>query len=182
MSTNRNDTALGRFISLILRHQPDAAGISLDGNGWADVAELLAGMSRSGKSIDMATLERIVSSDTKQRYSFNADYTKIRANQGHSISVDVELTQCTPPNPLYHGTASRFLDSIRVEGITKQSRQYVHLTEDMQTARNVGSRYGSPVLLSIDTTAMLRDGHIFYLSANNVWNCSEVPWQYIAIV
>jgi len=179
---SKNDVELGRFISLVLRHTPSAAGIQLDENGWAEVNELLAGANRARKWIDMETLERIVRENNKQRYSFNEDHTKIRANQGHSIQVDVELKAQIPPDTLYHGTATRFLDSIRQQGLTKQNRQHVHLSADATTATNVGSRHGKPVVLSVNAAAMVADGYTFYLSENGVWLCDAVPWEYICML
>ena len=178
MPQSGNDVKLGRFLSLLLRHEPGAAGITLDENGWADVEELLAGVRRTGRQIDMDTLERIVRENNKQRYSFNEDHTKIRANQGHSIQVDVELKEAKPPQYLFHGTASRFLPAIQREGIRKMDRQYVHLSSDFQTALSVGRRHGSPVVLTVDASAMARDGVTFYLSANGVWQCEYVAPKY----
>ena len=178
MPQSANDIKLGKFLSLVLRHEPGAAGITLDKNGWADVEELLAGVRRTGRQIDMDTLERIVRENNKQRYSFNEDHTKIRANQGHSIQVDVELKEAAPPQYLFHGTASRFLPAIQREGIRKMDRQYVHLSADYQTALSVGRRHGSPVVLTVDASAMARDGVTFYLSANGVWQCEYVSPKY----
>ena len=177
---NQNDIKLGRFLSLVLRHDPAAAGITLDENGWATVEDLLTGVRAAGWKIDQATLERIVQENNKKRYNFNGDSTKIRANQGHSVEVDVELQERQPPDVLYHGTATRFLDSIRQSGLTRQSRRHVHLSAEMATAANVGSRHGKPVVLRVDASAMARDGHIFWLSENGVWLCETVPWQYIS--
>lgn len=179
MQQSKKDIELGRFLSLVLRHQPSAAGIRLDANGWADVGQLLAGCRRAGKKIDMDTLERIVKDNNKQRYSFNEDRTKIRANQGHSVAVDVELKECVPPDVLYHGTASHVVASIRSEGIRKGSRQHVHLSKDKETALQVGRRHGMPVLLPVDAAAMVRDGHKFYISENGVWLCDHVPPEYV---
>lgn len=179
MGQSQNDVALGRFLSLVLRHNPSAAFLTLDPHGWADVDDLIAGCCRAGKSIDRETLERIVRENEKKRYSFNEDHTKIRANQGHSIQVDLEFVSQTPPDRLYHGTASRFLDSIRREGITRQSRQYVHLSRDEATAQQVGSRHGNPVVLTIDAARMHDDGYEFFLAQNGVWLCHEVPWRYV---
>ena len=151
---------LGRFLSLVLRHNPGAAGISLDGHGWADVEELLAGVNRTGRRIDKNTLERIVRENNKQRYAFNEDHTKIRANQGHSLQVDVELKPTKPPRYLYHGTASRFLPKIQREGIRSMSR------------------HGIPVVLTVDARAMAEDGILFYRSENGVWLCEEVAPRY----
>ncbi|MCI9352837.1 MAG: RNA 2'-phosphotransferase [Lawsonibacter sp.] len=178
MEQSNSDIKLGRFLSLVLRHDPSAAGISLDGHGWADVKELLAGVSRTGRKIDMDTLERIVRENNKQRYSFNEDHTRIRANQGHSLSVDVELREETPPQYLYHGTATRFFPAIQREGIRKMSRQYVHLSGDFQTAMAVGRRHGSPVVITVDAQAMARDGVGFYRSENGVWLCEHVEPKY----
>lgn len=179
MPKKDNDIALGRFLSLVLRHQPQAAGITLDEHGWADVDALLVGVCKSGRKIDREKLEQIVRDNNKQRYSFNADGTKIRANQGHSLSVDVELIRQMPPEILYHGTASRFLPSIQQQGITRQSRQYVHLSAELNTAWSVGRRHGKPIVLVLNAAAMAQDDIPFYLSANHIWLCPSVPWQYI---
>ena len=180
MPQSGNDIKLGKFLSLVLRHEPGAAGITLDENGWADVEALLSGVRRTGRQIDRDTLERIVRENNKQRYSFNDDHTKIRANQGHSIQVDVELKEAEPPQYLFHGTASRFLPAIRREGIRKMDRQYVHLSADFQTAVAVGRRHGAPVVLTVDAAAMARDGVTFWLSENGVWLCEYVSPKYIA--
>lgn len=147
MEQSEKDSRLGRFLSLVLRHNPSAAGITLDKNGWADVEQLLLGAQHNGWDINRQTLERIVRENNKSRYSFNEDQTKIRANQGHSLAVDVELKAQTPPDILYHGTATRFLASIMENGLTRQSRQHVHLSANAQTAANVGTRHGKPVIL-----------------------------------
>jgi len=181
MEQSKNDIRLGRFISLVLRHDPSAAGIILDANGWSEVDELLSGMNARGHKIDMETLERIVRENNKSRYSFNDNHTKIRANQGHSIDVDVGIKQCDPPPVLYHGTAARFLDSIKKQGITRQQRHHVHLSADIDTATAVGKRHGKPVVLQIDALAMSKDGYKFFLSKNGVWLCEQVPWKYIMI-
>ena len=178
MKESNSDVKLGRFLSLVLRHDPGAAGITLDEHGWADVEQLLAGVNRTGRKIDLPTLERIVRENNKQRYSFSGDRTKIRANQGHSIPVDVELKGAEPPKYLYHGTASRFLPSIRAEGVRKMSRQYVHLSGDFETAVAVGKRHGAPVVITIDAEAMARDGITFYRSENGVWLCEHVEPKY----
>ena len=182
MEQNKHDIKLGRFLSLVLRHNPDAAGITLDEHGWADVAELLDGVRGTGRQIDMGTLERIVRENNKQRYAFNADHTKIRANQGHSIQVDVELREAKPPRYLYHGTAERFLPAIQTEGIRKMNRQHVHLSADYRTALAVGRRHGTPVVLRVDAEAMSRTGAAFYRSENGVWLCEYVPSKYFTVV
>lgn len=178
MAQSENDVRLGRFLSLVLRHDPSAAGVTLDAHGWADVGELLSGVRRTGRQIDMDTLERIVRENNKRRYAFNEDHTKIRANQGHSIPVDVGLKEEMPPRRLYHGTAELFLPSILREGIRKMNRQFVHLSADYQTAVEVGRRHGTPTVIVIDAEAMVRDGAAFYLSENGVWLCNHVAPEY----
>ena len=178
MEQSNSDVKLGRFLSLVLRHDPGAAGITLDEHGWADVNELLAGVNRTGRRIDLPTLERIVRENNKRRYAFSEDHTKIRANQGHSIPVDVELKEEKPPQYLYHGTATRFLPAIQGEGIRRMGRQYVHLSGDFETAMAVGKRHGIPVVITIDAAAMARDGVTFYRSENGVWLCEHVPARY----
>ena len=164
-----NTEKLSKFISLILRHKPEEIGIALDSHGWAKVEELINGINNSGRIIDMETLEEIVRTDNKKRYSFNADKTLIRANQGHSIKVDVEFKELEPPSTLYHGTATKSIASIKTQGIKSMSRLYVHLSKDFETAKQVGSRQGKGVVLLIDTKRMYEDGIKFYLSENGVW-------------
>ena len=173
---------LSVFISLVLRHKPDAAQITLDEHGWANVEELLAGMNNTGRKIDMEILEEIVATDSKQRYSFNQDKTLIRANQGHSIAVDVELKEQVPPEFLYHGTATRFLDDIMKEGLKPMSRLYVHLSKDIETGFKVGKRHGNPVVLKICSGEMYRDGYKFYLSENGVWLTKKVDVKYFEVM
>lgn len=170
---------LSVFISLILRHKPDAAGIELDEHGWANVEELIEGTKSSGRKIDMDILEEIVASDEKGRYSFNEDKSLIRANQGHSVPVDVELREQEPPEFLYHGTAERFLENIQTEGLKPMSRLYVHLSEDIETATKVGKRHGEPVILQVYSGEMFKEGNKFYLSANGVWLTKFVPAKYL---
>ncbi len=175
---SEGDIKLGRFLSLVLRHNPQAAGIALDEHGWADVEALIAGVRRTGRQIDRETLARIVAQNNKQRYAYNEDHTKIRANQGHSLAVDVELKQEIPPARLYHGTAARFLSAIQTGGIQKMKRQHVHLSSDFETAVQVGKRHGMPAVITIDAAAMARDGYRFYCAENGVWLCGQVPAKY----
>ena len=170
---------LSIFISLILRHRPEEIGITLDEHGWANVKELIAGINNAGRKIDMKTLEEIVRTDNKGRYSFNENKTLIRANQGHSIPVDIEFKEVAPPNVLYHGTATKSLDSIKQQGIKSMSRLYVHLYKDLETAIKVGDRHGKCVVLVIDTKKMSDDGIKFYLSENGVWLTKYIDWQYV---
>lgn len=173
-----NEKDVSKFISLILRHKPDTIGISLDEHGWANVDELIAGISKT-QQFDMATLEKIVDTDDKGRYSFNLDKTLIRANQGHSIPVDVELEKKIPPDVLWHGTGQKYVESIDNIGLIPKSRLYVHLSGDYDTAKKVGSRHGGPVLYEVNAKAMDEDGFDFYQSVNGVWLCREVPVKYI---
>lgn len=170
-----------RFISLILRHKPSEIGIELDEHGWANVAELIEGINKK-QPFDMAQLEEIVASDDKQRYSFNEDKTLIRANQGHSIPVDVELKESLPPDILYHGTGEKYVSSINDMGLIPKSRLYVHLSKDMETAVNVGKRHGKPVIYVVDSKKMASDGYKFYLSVNNVWLTKKVPVEYLRMI
>ena len=172
-----NDST-SKFISLILRHKPETIGITLDEHGWANVSELIEGIGRT-RSFDMEALEEIVETDEKMRYSFNEDKTLIRANQGHSIPVDVELEQKTPPEFLWHGTGRKYVESIEAQGLIPKSRLYVHLSSDYETAVNVGSRHGAPVVYKVLTGQMERDGYAFFLSKNGVWLTKEVPVKYL---
>ena len=170
---------LSVFISLVLRHKPDAAGITLDEHGWANVEELIGGINSTGRKMDMKILEEIVRTDCKQRYSFNEDKTLIRANQGHSVPVDVELKEKKPPEFLYHGTADRFIKAIMEEGLKPMSRLYVHLSKDIETANKVGKRHWKPVIMKVYSGQMYQDGIKFYLSENGVWLVSKVDAKYI---
>jgi len=167
-----------KFISLILRHKPETIGITLDEHGWANVDELIVGISRTHE-INREILEEIVRTDNKQRYSFNEDKTLIRANQGHSIPVDVELEEVEPPKYLYHGTGEKFRESIDADGLKPKSRLYVHLSEDIETATKVGSRHGKPVVYRVFAGWMHKNGFRFYRSVNGVWLTKDVPTKYI---
>ncbi len=167
-----------KFISLILRHKPEEIGITLDEHGWANVDELIAGIAKT-QPFDMSILEEIVRTDEKQRYSFNEDKTLIRANQGHSVPVDVELEQTTPPEILYHGTGEKYSASIEKQGLIPKSRLYVHLSSDYDTAVKVGTRHGKPVVYIVDAGEMQKNGYAFYLSVNGVWLTKNVPLQYL---
>ncbi len=169
---------ISKYMSYILRHRPDTIGITLDEHGWADVEELIAGIAKLYK-FDRAMLEEIVRTDEKQRYSFNEDKTLIRANQGHSIPVDVELEEKEPPEILYHGTGEKFVASIDATGLIPKSRLYVHLSSNYDTAVNVGLRHGKPVVYEVQAGQMHRDGYKFYLSVNKVWLTKEVPVKYL---
>ena len=170
---------LSVFVALVLRHNPAAAGSALDKNGWADVNELINGINRTGRYIDFETLAEIVATDEKQRFAFNSEKSKIRASQGHSIDVDLELEETEPPKFLYHGTAEKYLESIKRQGIEKKTRNFVHLSPTEQTAIKVGSRHGSPVVLKIDAQRMAAEGYKFFISKNGVWLTDRVPFEYV---
>lgn len=167
-----------RYISLILRHRPEVIGISLDENGWADVDQLIQGVNMT-HFLNRELLEEIVNTDSKQRYAFNEDKTKIRANQGHSISVDVGLKPVEPPEILYHGTGESHVSSIDSQGLLAQSRLFVHLSSDVETAEVVGARHGKPVIYQVLSGRMVRGGYEFYRSVNGVWLTKEVPVPYL---
>ncbi|HOJ77030.1 MAG TPA: RNA 2'-phosphotransferase [Bacillota bacterium] len=173
-----NKKEISKFMSLILRHKPETIGITLDEHGWAKVDELIAGIAKSTE-FNMEILEEIVQTDNKQRYSFNEDKSLIRANQGHSVPVDVELDEATPPELLWHGTGEKFVASIDAQGLIPKSRLYVHLSKDKETAITVGARHGKPVLYCVKSREMARDGYKFYLSKNGVWLVKKVPVKYL---
>ena len=172
-------THTSRYISLILRHKPETIGITLDEHGWANVDELIAGVSRT-HPLTMELLQEIVRTDEKQRYSFNEDKTLIRANQGHSVSVDVELPERKPPAILFHGTGQKYVESIDRQGLLPKSRLYVHLSTDKDTAVKVGKRHGVPVVYMVQAEKMFADGYLFYCSVNGVWLTKKVPIEYLA--
>jgi putative RNA 2'-phosphotransferase len=175
MKHNNLITTKSKFLSLVLRHDPKKIGIVLDSNGWADVVELCEKMPISKEDLD-----EIVLTDSKGRYSYSDNKAKIRANQGHSIDVDVELEELEPPEFLWHGTATKSMDSILKYGVKSMSRHYVHLSLDKETAIKVGSRHGTPALLKVKAREMHNDGHKFFLSKNNVWLVLNVPVLYFS--
>lgn len=177
---NKNDK-LSVFISLILRHKPETVGISLDETGYANVDELIEAINRTGRDLSFEKLQAIVQEDKKSRYSFSEDKKWIRANQGHSIPVTVPLLESEPPDFLYHGTSKKALGSILGGGIEKRNRLYVHLSETVETAFQVGKRHGEPVILKVASKEMREDGYRFYLSANHVWQVDFVPVKYISV-
>jgi len=170
--------SLSKFLSKILRHNPGCIGIQLDKNGWANVDELLIGINKT-RQINMDILEEIVQNDEKKRYSFNEDKTKIRANQGHTIQVDVELEEAEPPQYLLHGTGKKYMDSIDKNGLIAKDRLYVHLSTDYDTALAVGRRHGKPIVYRINTREMVSHGFRFYKSVNDVWLTKYVPAIYL---
>ena len=173
-----SEQEISKYIALILRHKPETIGITLDEHGWADADQLIDGI-RKTYPLTREMLEEIVRTDNKQRYSFNADHTMIRANQGHSAPVDAELQMAEPPAVLYHGTGEKYVPSILKEGLIPKSRLYVHLSKDIQTALNVGERHGKPIIFRVDAQRMSMDGYQFFLSVNGVWLTKRVPVTYL---
>lgn len=172
---------ISRFMSLVLRHDPAAAGLVLDANGWVRVTDLIGGLARAGFTVDVALLRSIVAESDKQRFALSEDGSRIRANQGHSVDVDLGLAPSAPPERLYHGTARDNLESIRSAGLRPGARNHVHLSVDPETAARVGRRHGEPVVLVVAAGAMAAAGHTFWRSANGVWLTREVPAGFIEL-
>ena len=178
MQENNKDR-ISKFLSLVLRHDPGKIGLELDDQGWADVEELISKAADKNMVFSRLELEEVVVTNDKQRFAYNADKSKIRANQGHSIDVELQLEKRQPPEVLYHGTVNRFLESIKAQGLQKMSRHHVHLSADRLTAEKVGSRRGQAVILIVRSGEMSRAGIEFYQSANGVWLTDSVPIEYI---
>ena len=168
-----------KFLSLILRHEPQQVGITLGEAGWVDVQELLEAVNRHGVKLTLDELKYVVDTNTKKRFAFSEDGQRIRASQGHSVEVDLQYSPQTPPEILYHGTATRFLDSIRKDGLKSMARHDVHLSAETKMTIQVGGRHGKPVLLTIRAGDMHRAGNVFKCSANGVWLVSQVPPEFI---
>jgi len=170
---------VSKRLSQVLRHAPETIGIALDCEGWIDISELLAALNASGFSITEEQLARVVATSDKQRFAFSADHKRIRANQGHSVPVDLGLPTQTPPRILFHGTVAKFWESIQKSGLHKAKRHHVHLHEDKTFARNVGARRGKLIVLEVDTATMHDAGYRFYRSENGVWLTDHVPPHYL---
>lgn len=174
-----NQKQISKFLSLILRHQPEVINLQLDTAGWAKVDELLAKLAQKGMHLDLIELQEMVATNPKQRFRFNEDQTLIRANQGHSIPVDLGFSPTQPPTILYHGTAERNVPSIQASGLLKGNRQHVHLSADRETAIMVGQRHGKPVDLTVLAEQMHQQGIPFFLSDNKVWLTDYVDPKFI---
>ncbi|MFZ6030004.1 MAG: RNA 2'-phosphotransferase [Chloroflexota bacterium] len=168
-----------KFISLVLRHRPQAYGVTLDEHGWAAVDQLIAAANQAGVALTPDILAEVVATNDKQRFALSPDGLCIRARQGHSISVNLDLTPLEPPERLYHGTGEKYLASIRTQGLLRRSRQHVHLSADAETAARVGQRHGKAVVLTVLSRAMSCDGIPFYRSENGVWLVDAVPVAYL---
>lgn len=170
-----------KFLSYVLRHQPDVIGLTLDREGWAEIAALIAGAAQAGKQLEHETIQMVVATNDKNRFAISEDGLRIRAVQGHSTNnVAIAYAEKMPPEFLYHGTATRFLESIRYEGLRPGSRQYVHLSQDERIALTVGQRHGKPVVLRVKALVMYSQGFKFFQAENNVWLTELVPVQFIA--
>jgi putative RNA 2'-phosphotransferase len=177
-----NDSRLlkiSKFLSKYLRHKPDNIGIKLAPGGWVAINELLTACAKNKFPITYQELQRVVELNDKQRFSFDSTGTLIRANQGHSVEVDLQLEPVVPPNVLYHGTAKKSVELILQTGLRKMSRHHVHLSKEIATAQNVGARHGKPVVFAVDAAAMHQAGYIFYCSDNGVWLVDNVPPEYL---
>lgn len=171
---------ISKLLSYGLRHAPEDVGIQLDAAGWTGVPALLAALAKMGEVVTVQDLVDVVRNSDKQRFALSPDAARVRANQGHSVHVDLGLEPREPPAQLFHGTVQRFLDGIRAEGLVRGSRRHVHLSPDRETAHKVaGRRRGSAVLLTVRAAAMHADGLVFFLSANGVWLTEHVPARYI---
>ena len=172
---------MSKFLSLVLRHKPELIGLTLDQNGWASVEDLIRLANRHGIRLTRPLLMQIVADNEKKRFALSDNGERIRASQGHSVKVDLGLPPALPPEILYHGTASRFLESILAGGLHSANRQHVHLSPDVATAIRVGQRHGIPVVLVIRSGEMAAAGHTFFLSANGVWLTERVPMEFISV-
>ena len=170
---------ISKFLSYVLRHRPDEIGLTLDANGWTPIAELITRARSASVDLSEEIIREVVRTSDKQRFALSEDGTRIRANQGHSVEVDLQLEPKQPPEFLFHGTATRFVDAIRAGGLKAMSRQHVHLSPDEQTATKVGQRHGKPVILKIKAGAMWDAGQKFYCSANGVWLVERVEARFI---
>ncbi len=177
--SDRDSVRLSRFLRFVLRHKPGSIGLTLDDQGWAEVESLLEAARRDGTGLNLESLHRIVAEDPKTRYSMSEDGRRIRANYGHTVTVDLGFQAQEPPALLYHGTATRSLHSIKRRGITSRRRRFVHLSVDMHTATVVGRRHGKPAILPIDARRMHGAGFEFFHSKSGIWLTRTVPPEYI---
>jgi len=175
----KNHNKISKFLSYVLRHKPDSIGLQLDPYGWLLIDDIIAN-SKKDIVLSKEVVEETVLDNKKKRFTISDDGEYIRANQGHSIKVDLQLIPKEPPVILYHGTATRFLDSILKEGLKAGQRQHVHLSSDIETAKEVGSRYGRPVILSIDSKKMHQDDYQFFISDNHIWLTKHIPPEFLS--
>ncbi|HYV95424.1 MAG TPA: RNA 2'-phosphotransferase [Chitinophagales bacterium] len=182
MITEKETIRISKFLSLVLRHQPEEIGISLDENGWTDVKTLIEKCNGSGVHFDFEILKFVVDTNSKKRFSFNESYSRIRASQGHSVDVDLNLAPKIPPEILYHGTGEKSTDAILSHGLQKMNRHHVHLSADKETALKVGQRHGKPVIFEVAASAMHNEGIIFYQSDNGVWLTDSIDVRFLKVL
>lgn len=179
MISKEKTTRISKFLSMVLRHKPENVGITLDENGWTDVPVLLKQLNAHGITVSLDILKHVVDTNEKKRFAFNENFSRIRANQGHSVTVSLDYAPQEPPAELYHGTAQGFVTSIMATGLNKRTRHHVHLSTDIKTATAVGQRHGKPVIFVVLAKAMHEAGFTFFVSDNNVWLTDHVPVQYL---
>ncbi len=177
----QNEIKISKFLSLILRHNPNKIGITLDENGWVKVDILLENLKKANVYLSFDELKELVENNNKKRFAFDGDFKKIRASQGHSLEIDLDYQEQKPPDILFHGTSTEHLKLIRSQGLNKMKRHHVHLSQDETTALQVGKRHGTPIILKVNSIGMFNDGFAFYLSENNVWLTEFVPIKYLQI-
>lgn len=182
MLTEKENIKLSKFLSLVLRHQPDLIGITSDEKGWVPVSELRKKATAYGNSFSLEELEYVVETNSKKRFAFSDDKGKIRASQGHSVAIDLGYEPKMPPEILYHGTATHFVESILKSGLEKRKRTQVHLSADQENAIKVGQRHGKPAIFEVAAGQMHTAGHLFYLSENGVWLTDSVPTVFLKVI
>lgn len=176
---SKTEISISKFLSLVLRHQPETIGIKLDQNGWTDIHDLIEKANNYGVKFDRETLNHIVATNSKKRFAFNDTFDKIRASQGHSIEIELGYKNEKPPEILFHGTAEIFVKSILGTGLEKRNRQHVHLSSDLETAIKVGQRHGKPFIFKVLAEQMYNDNFQFFISENGVWLTDNVPTKYL---
>ncbi|MBP6965309.1 MAG: RNA 2'-phosphotransferase [Armatimonadetes bacterium] len=179
MLSEKEVKRVSKFMSFVLRHDPECIGLSVDANGWAEVDELISCANAGGRTLTREIVDEVVARNDKKRFVVSEDGRRIRAAQGHSIEVDLQLEPREPPEILFHGTTQHYVESILASGVNPGSRRHVHLSPDEETARKVGSRHGKPSVLRIRAGEMWKAGYVFYLSENGVWLTDEVPLEFI---
>jgi putative RNA 2'-phosphotransferase len=179
MISEKEITHISKFLSLVLRHQPETIGLQLDQNGWTDIKELLEKVNNHGVQLDREVLNHIVATNSKKRFAVNDALDKIRASQGHSIEIELGYINQKPPDILFHGTSENSVQSILAKGLEKQSRQHVHLSSDIEAAIKVGQRHGKPFVFKVLAEQMYNDNFVFFISDNGVWLTDYVPSNYL---
>jgi len=179
MISEKQQTHISKFLSLVLRHKPETIGIELDQNGWVDINELIEKLNKYGIQFDRETLNHIVATNSKKRFAFNDKFDKIRASQGHSIEIELGYTNQKPPKILFHGTSEKSIQSILEKGLKRQNRQHVHLSSDIETAIKVGQRLGKPIVFKVLAKQMYKNNFRFFISENGVWLTDNVPTEYL---